>query len=123
MIDDKKIEEAARDYINKNGYFVKYDEDPCVAIELAYKEGAKWAINEFLKDLWHPASEKPADNEDILVESTFGSTSYELSLGMYYCIDECDEYHGDSWEVQAAKQRVTRWFYVDDILPKEGGKQ
>lgn len=93
----------------------------CLRGKDSFKEGAKWAINEFLKDLWHPASEKPADNEDILVESTFGSTSYELSLGMYYCIDECDEYHGDSWEVQAAKQRVTRWLYVDDLLPKEGG--
>ena len=32
MIDEKKIDESARDYINKNGYFVKYDEDPCVDV-------------------------------------------------------------------------------------------
>ena len=24
-----------------------------------FKDGAKWAINEFLKDLWHPASLNP----------------------------------------------------------------
>lgn len=119
MIDDKKIETAARRYSE----VTDCDKQEALLIEEGFKEGAKWAINKFLKDLWHPASEKPADNEDILVESTFGSTSYELSLGMYYCIDECDEYHGDSWEVQAAKQRATRWFYVDDILPKEGGEQ
>lgn len=29
MIDEKTIDEGARDYINKNGYFIKYDEDPC----------------------------------------------------------------------------------------------
>lgn len=40
MIDDKKIEEATRDYIDKNGYLTKYDEDPCVDIEFAYKDGA-----------------------------------------------------------------------------------
>ena len=57
MIDDKKIEEATRDYIDKNGYLTKYDEDPCVDIEFAYKDGAKWAINELSKDLVHPASE------------------------------------------------------------------
>lgn len=51
MIDDKKIEEATRDYIDKNGYLNKYDEEPCVDIEFAYKDGAKWAINEFFKDL------------------------------------------------------------------------
>ena len=39
MIDDKKIEEATRNYINKNGYFIKYDEEPCVDIEFAYREG------------------------------------------------------------------------------------
>lgn len=128
MIDDKKIEAAANKHIETE--YARYnsgeveEEMICLRGKDSFKEGAKWAINEFLKDLWHPASEKPADNENILVESTFGSTSYELSLGMYYCIDECDEYHGDSWEVQAAKQRVTRWFYVDDILPKqEGGEQ
>ena len=52
MIDDKKIEEAARNYINKKGYFFKYYEEPCVDIEFAYregyKEGCKDAINEFL---------------------------------------------------------------------------
>lgn len=133
MIDDKKIEAAAEEYnekvenelekkhIPKRTFAERYAES--AIRECAFKTGAKWAICEFLKDLWYPASEKPADNEYILVESTFGSTSYELSLGMYYYIDECDEYHGDSWEVQAAKQRVTRWLYVNDILPKEGGEQ
>ena len=37
MLDDKKVEEATRNYINKNGYFIKYDEEPCVDIEFAYK--------------------------------------------------------------------------------------
>ena len=66
MIDDKKIEEATRDYIDKNGYSLKYDEDHCIDIEFAYKDGAKWMQEELLKDLCHTIEEKPkkGDNHD-----------------------------------------------------------
>ena len=110
MIDVKKIEEGARDYINKNGYFVKYDEDPCVAIELAYKEGAKWAINEFLKGLWHPASEEPEKNHSVLFK-TAGN-----SFGTEY-IEKND------WATIVRCFEVVKWFYIDDLFPKEGGEQ
>ena len=53
MIDDNKIEEATRDYIDKNGYLTKYDEEPCTDTEFAYKDTAKWMQEEFLKDLCH----------------------------------------------------------------------
>lgn len=71
VLDDKKIEEAAKDYINKNNYFAKYEEDPCVDIEFAYKDGAHWAINESLKDLWHPSSEKPKKGRVFLYKTIF----------------------------------------------------
>lgn len=69
MIDDKKIEEAKDNIFNK--HFLKNNEGMiCVdhisepvyldyQIKQALELGAKWAINEFLKNLWHPASEKP----------------------------------------------------------------
>ena len=53
MIDDKKIEEAARYYCN-NRYPASQDA-PFIAE--GFRHGAKWAINEFLNSLWHPASE------------------------------------------------------------------
>ena len=35
-----------------------------------FKEGAKWAINEFLKDLWHPMQEEPKlVGEEIIIET------------------------------------------------------
>ena len=70
MIDDTKIEEATRDYINKNGYFIKYDEDSCADIEFVYMDGIKWAINELSNDLVHPASEnaKIAFLKEIAIE-------------------------------------------------------
>lgn len=56
MIDDKKIEEAKEAFIADKkilGIMAMND------LACGFKEGAKWAINDFLKDLWHHASEKP----------------------------------------------------------------
>ncbi len=56
MINEKKIEEAARNYCN-NRYPASQDA-PFIAE--GFRHGAKWAISEFLKDLWHiDASEEP----------------------------------------------------------------
>ena len=52
MIDDKKIEEAARYYCN-NRYPASQDDTFIVDW---FRLGAKWAVNKLLKDLWHPAS-------------------------------------------------------------------
>lgn len=124
MIDDKKIEEAARDYINKNGYFVKYDEDPCVAIELAYKEGAKWAINEFIKDLLHPASEVPRnDNGKVLAYSK--EHGYRKLYDMNDELDKttCDTYQ-DMWNEEVKAYHLTDWIFIDELfdLITKGGE-
>lgn len=111
MIEEKKIEEGARDYINKNGYFVKYDEDPCVDIEVAYKEGAKWAINEFLKDLWHPANEEPERNKKLL--------GYDIDgYSIYRWIDQESE-----WKDFVYNTGLQKWLYIDDLLTNEGGNE
>ena len=117
MIDEKKIEEGARDYINKNGYFVKYDEDPCVDIEFAYKDGAKWAINEFLKDLWHPASEEPREFAEVLAEAKITE-----SINTYLSFKRNDALF-KNWAAYSSSANITRWLYVDDLFPKEGGEQ
>ena len=124
MIDVKKIEEAARDYINKNGYFVKYDEDPCVAIELAYKEGAKWAVNEFFKDLFHPASEVPRnDNGKVLAYSK--EHGYRKLYDMNDMLDEtdCDTYQ-DMWNEEVKAYHLTDWIFIDELfdLITKGGE-
>ena len=67
MIDDKEIEEAKEEIYEDrfllNGEDVVFDND--AKEEMYYKEdikeaiglGAKWMQEEFLKNLWHPASE------------------------------------------------------------------
>ena len=54
MIDEKKVEEAARNYCNN-----RYPASPDAPfIAEGFRKGANWAINEFLKDLWHSIGEK-----------------------------------------------------------------
>lgn len=127
MIDNKKIEEATRNYINKNGYFIKYDEEPCVDIEFAYKEGykegCKDAINEFLKDLWHPASEEPdVRHKTIICLYEDGHICQD-----YDAYDEATE--SDKlgrkefkWNYYAEDNEIKKWCYATDLLPKEGGE-
>ena len=107
MIDDNKIEEAAV----KSANYLKGICDFTVinAFEEGFKEGAKWAINEFLKDLWHPADEMPNENNEVI------------------CVDKDSRtitYNGiANWFAFCRTHDVTHWLYVDDLLPKEGGEQ
>ena len=107
MIDDNKIEEAAV----KSANYLKGICDFTVinAFEEGFKEGAKWAINEFLKDLWHPADEMPNENNEVI------------------CVDKDSQtitYNGIvNWWAFCRTHDVTHWLYVDDLLPKEGGEQ
>ena len=98
MIDEKKIEEAA---INKCGF-----------ISSEFYSGAKWAINEFLKDLWHPNTEEPEENRNILIEHKCGDLLYHT--------EEYDCYYDDPWDFKVRILNITRWLYIDDLLPKEG---
>lgn len=72
MIDDKKIEEAANLHrfeliASMHGstlgtpmqYFEEVVDAETDLIKYSFITGAKWAINEFIKNLWHPASEEP----------------------------------------------------------------
>ena len=72
MINNKKIEEAANKHIDTE--YAKYnsgeveEEMICLRGKDSFKAGAKWAINEFLKDLWHPADEEPKKNRLVLTD-------------------------------------------------------
>ena len=104
MIDDKKIEEAAKEY-SQDSWGYSYDIEKL----LAFEQGAKWAINEFLKDLWHPASEKPRRNAICLaqIRDRIFETFYDRA----------------EWKFLVKGYNVTRWLYIDDLLTKKGGKQ
>ena len=129
MIDDKKIEEVAMTYCaesaditNRN---VDLDIDKCADLYNGFIAGAKWAINEFLKDLWHPASEVPRnDYTDILVVCKEPQRPIVLFLEdiLDGTPDDIASYN-DMWMHLCDVYRITKYCYIGDLLPKEGGKQ
>ena len=111
MIDNKKIEDAAKQHSEElyiSSYFQACYKD-------AFMDGAKWAINEFLKDLWHPASEEPRKDVSIIVETHNDKNMF------YYTWNRWQDNFYPSWTVAVLCSRVFRWLYVDDLFPKEGG--
>ena len=134
MIDEKKIEAAIEEIYEDrfllNGEEVVFDND--AKEEMFYKEdikeaiglGAKWAINELLKDLFNPASEVPRnDNGKVLAFSKeFGNRK------LYDMNDEldkttCDTYQ-QMWEEQVNIFKLSDWIFVDELfdLITKGGE-
>lgn len=113
MIDDKKIEEAARYYCN-NRYPASQDA-PFIAE--GFRHGAKWAINELFKNLWHPASEEPRKDVSIIVETHNDKNMF------YYAWNRWQDNFYPSWTDAVLCSGVSRWLYIDDLLPKKGGEQ
>ena len=135
MIDERRIEEAKEEiYEDKflnNGTDVVFDNDD--KEEMYYKEdikeaiglGAKWAINELLKDLWHPASEVPRnDYTDILVVCK--EPQRPIVLFPEDILDGTPDdiaSYNDMWMHLCDVYRITKYCYIGDLLPKEGGEQ
>lgn len=109
MIDDKKIEEAA--FKINNGISLK--DKLMRAIFIA---GAKWAINEFLKDLWHPNTEEPDKIKSDIITLGFDNDAYLQ-------FKESILWNEESWRHSISRCQIIKWAYLSDILPKEGGEQ
>lgn len=99
MIDNKKIEEAS--FEETFGMYGEAD-----SLQEGFTCGAKWAINEFLKDLWHPASEEPEINKEILIDWRTENRGIMLLQTKL-----------NNWK-KLSNQEIKRWLYIDDLLPK-----
>ena len=126
MIDEKKIAKAAFDlYQNSRLDFVSSE-----TVE-GFKQGAKWAINEFLKDLWHPMQEEPKlVGEEIIIEMFLKGKRHTIVL-KYMVGEEVPIASLESvrwitdWNsFSQSRDNVIkyRWCYFKDLFPKEGGK-
>ena len=112
MIDDKKIEEAARYYCN-NRYPASQDA-PFIAE--GFRHGANWAINEFLKNLWHPNTEEPDKSKSDIITLGFDNDAYLQ-------FKESILWNKESWRHSISRCQIIKWAYLSDILPKEGGEK
>ena len=113
MIDDKKIEEAKKSFIaDKKILGVMAMND----LACGFKEGAKWAINELLKDLSHPASEVPRnDNGKILAFSKVNSNIKLYDMNAMLDETACDTYK-EMWEIRVRAYTFTDWVFVENLL-------
>lgn len=130
MIDEKKIEEAAAYYAEENAIQVEDQWGDMITdteeLSEAYKEGANLAINEFLKDLWHPFDEVPTRKDsNILQFFESYSTGTEDDFDEYFELAHTREgFTQETWEEFMNEGGVpSKWLYIDDLFPKKGGKQ
>lgn len=126
MIDNKKLEEAKDNIFNK--YFLKNNEGMiCIdhisepvyldyQIKQAIELGAKWAINEFLKDLWHQNTEEPDKSKSDIITLGFDNDDAYLQF------KESILWNEESWRHSISRCQITKWAYLSDILPKKGGE-
>lgn len=118
MIDERRIEEAAFDF---NDGELTNDK----LIRAAFIYSAKWMQEEFLKNLWHPASEEPdVRHKTIICLYKDGDIRQD-----YDVFDEAithDTHLGIgkfNWNDYAENEEIEKWCYETDLLPKEGGEQ
>lgn len=119
MIDkEKKFEAAATVYAKETW---NHEEDQFMCID-GFKEGAKWAQKEFVNSLWHDASEEPEKFKPCLVYGVFTYEGEEpiedYCTSVYTSYGWAEDYFPRDYEPD-----IVRWCYIDDILPKEGGKK
>lgn len=116
MIDDKEIERAIEDYVR---YSSVEDEYPGTEGD-AFKAGARWAINKFLKDLWHSIEEEPKKNRIVLTDT---QSIIDKGRICWLTVKLTENGFVRNWSNYAKVTKITRWLYIDDLLPKKGGKE
>lgn len=122
MIDKYKREKAARQISEKVVDAKGFDNSKPTHIAFleghidGFKAGAKWAINEFLKDLWHPNKEEPDKSKSDIITLGFDNDAYLQ-------FKESILWNEESWRHSISRCQIIKWAYLSDILPKEGGEQ
>lgn len=116
MIDNKKIEAAARYYCN-NRYFASQDA-PFIAE--GFRHGAKWMQEEFLNGLWHHADEEPKKNRIVLTDT---QSIMDKGRICWLTVKLTENGFVRNWSNYAKVTKITRWLYIDDLFPKKGGEE
>lgn len=137
MIDKNKIAKAARKCLaafrkaNPDGYSSSIIDIESNCLK-NFKDGAKWAINEFQMDLWHPMQEEPKlVGEEIIIDEFLEGKRYPMvqkyMVGVEFpptietirWISNWDSFLSEICD----EVKMIRWCYFKDLLPKEGGEQ
>lgn len=119
MIDEKKIKQAAIECADEY-YSLDFGKDREETNREIFVRGVHWAINEFLKDLWHDVEEVPNEAKSNLL--------VQFKDGHFYIIDthrmlENTNWNAvnDMWNEYNKFAEARRYLYIDDLLSKKGG--
>lgn len=117
MIDDEKIRKEAF-----NRYTIPWEGQTYLSSEVfAFFRGAKWALQEFKKSLWHDAKEEPRKYALCLVYAKFTYEGHvpfeEYVTSVYTPLGWTEDYFPQGYDYT-----IIRWCYLSDLLPKGGGQ-
>ena len=116
MLDEKKIEEAAKLITEKYRYYTTLSNvDRDKVVKSSFSDGAHWAIQEFLKDLWHDASEEPDKSKSDILTLGFDADYAYLQF------KDSILWQKESWRHSISRCCINQWAYLSDILPKQKG--
>lgn len=107
MIDKDKIKSAAQGYCDAT--YGTLDTNPFIAE--AFRKGANWAINEFLKDLWHPNTEEPDKSKSDIITIGFDNDAFLQ-------FKESILWNKESWRHSISRCQITKCAYLSNILSK-----
>lgn len=81
-----------------------------------FEYGFQRGYNRALKDLWHPASEVPRnDNGKILAFSKVNSNIKLYDMNAMLDETACDTYQ-EMWEVIVRAYTFTDWVFIEDLI-------
>lgn len=103
MIDDEKIRLVCDRALKNSGFNNNAEAYPYIR---GFYDCAKWAFNEFRKDLWHSIKEKPEKEKVFLYQTSC------YGFGLKQIADTKD------WNFTIKYQNAIQWLYIDDLLPK-----
>lgn len=108
MLDDKKIEEAAR--LDDKEYYDRLSDNDRCFFEYGFRRG----YNRALKGLLHPASEVPCnDNGKVLAFSDSKTKLYNMNELM----DKTNYItYNEMWEQEVRKYHLKCWLFVKDFI-------
>ena len=130
MVLDKKIEEAKEEIYEDrfllNGEDVIFDND--AKEEMFVKEdikeaiglGAKWAINEFIKYLWHPNTEEPDVRHKTII-CLYGDGDIRQDNDVFDEAITHDTFLGIgefNWNDYAESEEIEKWCYKNELFQK-----
>ena len=85
-----------------------------------FEYGFQRGYNRALKDLWHPASEVPRNDNGKILAFSKANSNMNAMLNETVCYT-----YQKKWEIRVRVYTFTDWAFVEDLLDliKKGGKQ